>query len=57
MKIEFEKVTEDGHVFRDAIELPDDHELTARQIGAIKTKRIKAWTATLVEHAQQNQDN
>lgn len=44
MKIDFEFETMYG-VFRDAITLPDDHDLTDQQIEEMKTQRLNNWLA------------
>lgn len=44
--IEFEIVHE-GMTLRDAIMLPDDHDLTDEQIEQIKQKRFADWIALL----------
>ena len=46
MKIDFEIVTPYG-VFRDALNLPDNHELTQEQIEAIQVERAQTWVATI----------
>jgi hypothetical protein len=40
--IDFE-IVKDGHVFRDAIHLPEDNNLTQDQIEEIKQKRFDDW--------------
>lgn len=42
MRIEFE-MTKDNLVFRDAIELPDDHGLSESEIDNLKQWRFNAW--------------
>ena len=37
------KITKDGHTFKDAIVLEDNHTLTEEQIEAIKQARFNAW--------------
>lgn len=44
MKIDFEFQTRHG-VFRDALHLPDDHNLTNQQIEAMKQQRVDNWLA------------
>lgn len=44
VKIDFEFQTKHG-VFRDALYLPDDHELSAEQIDALKLERLNNWLA------------
>lgn len=44
MKIDFEFQTEHG-LFRDALNLPDDHGLTDAQIEALKQERVDNWIA------------
>lgn len=46
MKIDFE-ITQNGYIFRDAIHLPDNHNLTAAQIEAMKQARFDAWYAII----------
>lgn len=42
MKIDFEFETSYG-IFRDALYLPDDHELSEDQITAMKVERLNNW--------------
>lgn len=42
IKIDFE-ITRDGHVFRDAIFLPEDHSFTSDDIEFIKEQRFANW--------------
>jgi len=42
MKIDFEFQTEHG-LFRDALYLPDEHDLTAEQIDELKLQRLNNW--------------
>jgi len=44
VKVDFE-VTRNGHTFRDAIVLPDDHNMTNDQIETMKQARFEAWFA------------
>jgi len=44
MKIEFE-IQSNGVLFKDAIDLPDDHNLSESQIDEIKQKRFDDWLA------------
>ena len=44
VKIDFE-ITQDGHIFKDAIVLPSDHGLSDEQIEAMKQKRFDDWYA------------
>lgn len=44
VKIDFERTTRHG-VFRDAITLPDDHNLTQDQIDAMMQQRVDNWVA------------
>lgn len=44
MKIDFEFQTEFG-LFRDALHLPDDNDLTDEQIEALKAERRDNWIA------------
>lgn len=46
MKIDFEIATPYG-VFRDALTLPDNHELTQEQIEAMQVERAQNWVATI----------
>jgi hypothetical protein len=40
--IDFE-ISKDGHTFKDAIHLPENHGLTDAEIEAIKEKRFNDW--------------
>lgn len=42
MKIDFEFQTEHG-LFRDALYLPDEHDLTVEQIDELKLQRLNNW--------------
>jgi hypothetical protein len=44
IKIEFE-VTQNGYSFKDAIVLPENHNLTESQIEEMKQKRFNDWYA------------
>ena len=44
IKIEFE-VTQNGYSFKDAIVLPENHNLTDTQIDEMKQKRFDDWYA------------
>ena len=44
MKIDFEFITPYG-VFRDALYLDDDHQLTEREVTALKQERLDNWFA------------
>lgn len=44
MKIDFEFTTQYG-VFRDALYLDDDHQLTTAEIDALKQERLDNWLA------------
>ena len=46
MKIDFEK-TDGTYTLRDAIILPDDHNLTEEQIEQIKQQRFDNWLAVI----------
>ena len=46
IRIEFEKMYGEL-VFRDAITLPEDHEMTDEQIEAIKQERFDNWVAII----------
>lgn len=46
MKIDFEFQTDHG-LFRDALHLPDDHDLTDEQIEAMKAERRDNWIAVV----------
>lgn len=46
MKIDFEFTTQYG-VFRDALYLEDDHQLTADDINALKQERLDKWLYTI----------
>ena len=59
IKVDFEFSTKHG-VFRDALYLPDDHDLTNEQIEAMKAERRDNWiavvTALSVEDAPPEQE-
>jgi hypothetical protein len=40
--INFE-ISKDGHTYRDAIHLPEDHNLSEEQIEVIKQQRFDNW--------------
>lgn len=42
MKIDFEK-TDDVYTYKDAIELPDDHQYTFEELEIIKEQRFYNW--------------
>jgi len=42
IKIDFEFETQHG-VFRDALYLPEDHDLSQEQIDAMKQERLDNW--------------
>ena len=46
IKIDFEFESKYG-VFRDAINLPDDHGMTDEQIAAMKQQRFDNWIAII----------
>lgn len=46
MKINFEFTTPYG-VFRDALHLDDDHQLTEAEINALKQERLDNWLAII----------
>lgn len=46
MKIDFEFQTEHG-LFRDALHLADDHDLTDEQIEVMKVDRVNNWIAVV----------
>lgn len=46
MKIDFEFQTEHG-LFRDALHLPEDHNLSEEQLQAMKEQRRDAWIAVV----------
>jgi hypothetical protein len=46
MKIDFEFLTPHG-TFRDAIHLPDDHQLTDAQLEEIKQQRLNNWISLI----------
>lgn len=50
--IEFEIQSEHG-VFRDAIVLPDDHNVPDEQIEAIKQARYQAWVAAVTAPSEE----
>lgn len=55
IKIEFE-MDKDGMIFRDAIVLPDDHNLTDSQIEAMKQKRFDDWYAIVTAVEEQAEE-
>jgi hypothetical protein len=46
MKIDFEFTTPYG-VYRDALYLDDDHQLTEAEINALKQERLDNWLAII----------
>jgi hypothetical protein len=46
MKIDFEFTTPYG-VFRDALYLDDDHQLTEAEVNALKQERLDNWLAAI----------
>ena len=49
IKIDFEKTSNDGLlIYRDAIHLEDDHNLTDDDIEAIKQLRFNRWYALII---------
>lgn len=44
MKIDFEFTTKHG-IFRDAIYLPENHNLTQQEIDVLKQQRLDSWIA------------
>lgn len=54
IKIDFEFQTEHG-LFRDALYLPDDHNLTVGQIDEQKQTRLSNWIAIMNEPDQEIQ--
>lgn len=46
MKIDFE-ITKNGYTYRDALHLPDDHELSEAEITAMQQARFDAWYEVL----------
>ena len=53
MRIEFE-IKENDIVFKDAIELEDNHTLSEIEIDAIKSQRFQNWLAsTTPENAEE----
>jgi hypothetical protein len=50
-KYEFE-IVKDGMTFRDAIVLPNDHELSDSDIEAIKQKRFDDWCAIIAAQTE-----
>ena len=57
MKIDFELDTLHG-VYRDALQLPDDHTFTVEEIELMKQQRVDNWiaivTAPTVEEPEQD---
>ena len=52
IQINFE-ITQDGQTFRDALYLPDDHNLTDVEIQAMQMERFNNWAA-LVKAASES---
>lgn len=52
-QIIFEYTTKYG-VFRDAIYLPEDHNLTDQDIDALKQERLDQWFKAIEEIPQEN---
>ena len=46
MKIDFEFTTAHG-MYRDALQLPDDHAFTDAEIQAMKQQRVDNWIAVV----------
>jgi hypothetical protein len=46
LKIDFEFQTSYG-LYRDALHLPDDHDLSEEQIEAMKQERVDNWVAVV----------
>jgi hypothetical protein len=46
IKIDFEFTTQYG-VFRDALYLEDDHQLTANEIDTLKQERLNSWLSII----------
>lgn len=51
MKIDFEFTTPYG-VFRDALYLDDDHQLTEAEVNALKQERLDNWLAIIESPAE-----
>jgi hypothetical protein len=47
IKIEFEYIESETNIFRDAIVLEDNHNLSDEQIAQIKQERIERWLQAL----------
>lgn len=52
MQIRFEFDTDYG-VFRDALNLPDDHAFSDEELAAMKQARVDAWLALLNAPAEE----
>jgi len=55
ISIEFE-ISKDGHTYRDAIVLPEDHGLTDAQIDAMKQKRFDDWYAIVTAPQEESEE-
>jgi hypothetical protein len=53
VSIEFE-IIKDGYSFKDAIVLPDDHQLSESDIEAMKQKRFDDWYAVVTAPQEEN---
>lgn len=56
MKIDFEFTTPHG-VYRDALHLADDHQLTDTEIETIKQQRVDSWIAVVTAPSEPELDN
>lgn len=52
IKIEFERAHE-GLVFRDAIVLPDGHNLSDAEIEQLKDRRFADWVESILEVSEE----
>lgn len=55
VNITFE-ISKNGHTFKDAIVLPDDHVLTDAEIEAIKQKRFDDWYAIITAPQEESEE-
>jgi hypothetical protein len=55
MKIDFEFTTPYG-VFRDALYLDDEHQLTEAEINALKQERLDNWLQAIENPAEPAED-
>ena len=53
IKIDFEYTTQYG-VFRDALHLPENHNLTEKEIVTMKEERLNNWLAIVTSETNSN---